>query len=458
MATATGRTTRHYFTRSQSAFTEPRVQDGTEAVKLKTALVFSKKQNAQVREDYHPETRDPVEDIQLGVDCTLSATAYMLGVGTQGSGPDIHEAYKTAFSETTLTGTEISGAPIPSTTQFKLASDNLEIGNIGKIDVEDGDDKVIEQRYFSVVAKDGSDVLTIFPPFENAPSAGDVVKTVVQYKPTLSNADAITCYRSDNLAGQMGIGCKFHKFTWKFSQGNPGELNLEGQCRDVIQSVRTKIDQSGGIDDSQTSITVTGAGIEEGSILCCEEELMFVAGVSEDGIDLTVTRGYNSTTASSHNNETEIGAYEPDETTSGSPIRGLHGGVWLGTTPADACFLMAEEVSIEIDEKTSFGHYFGDEGKAPIASNTENRTVFWSIVCYLDSAAAKMMRLMISNSALKAFLQAGKDDGRACAFYSPSVQFDIPEIPDAAGELVKVTLQSRACLAQNGEDSISFAF
>lgn len=458
MATATGRYTRHYFTGSQSTFSEPKAPSGTDAVKLKSALIFSKKQNAQNREDYHPVTRDAVEDIQLGIDCLLSATAYMLGAGTQGNSPDIGEAYTTAFTKSIIAETTVSGTPAPSTTEFKLASDNLELGDIGKIDVEDGSGNVIEQRYFSVVDKDVSDVLTIFPPLDNAPSTGDVVKAVALYNLALSNSGAITCYRSDNLIGQMGIGCKFHKFNWKFAQGNPGELSLEGQCRDVIQSVHTQIDESGGIDDSQTSFSIDDAGIEKGAIIACEDELMLVTGVSASGTDLTVTRGYNGTTPTAHSDDTDIGPYEPEETTSGSPIRGLYGGVWLGNDPTDALFIMAEEVSIEIDEKTSYGHYFGDEGKAPVTSNTENRAVSWSIVCYLDLAAVKMIRLMISNSTLKVFLQAGKADGGACAFYSPVVQFDVPEIPDAAGELVKVTLQSRTSLTENGEDSIAFAF
>lgn len=451
MTIAKGIFTHHYFSTNQGSFDVAKVQTGNDGVKLKTALVMNKIQNAQSRDDYHPSTRDEVEDIPLDINCALSATAYVLGAGTQGNPPDVDSALTTAFEKRVTVATTVAASPAPSTTTFKLDSDNLEAGDMGKIDVEDGNGKVVEQRYFHVVSKDGSDVLTIAPPLSSAPTAGDNVHAVVNYNLAKENTDAITCYRSDNLIGEMAVGSKFQRFVWKFTQGQPGELSVEGQCQNVIRSIHTFIDEAGGINDTVTQFDVKEQGTQAGAILCCEDELMLIDQVS--GSTLTVTRGYNGTAAAAHNDATEIGPYEPDENTAGSPIRGLFGGVWLGTD-----FIKAEEVVVEIDEGTRFIHYFGDDGKSDTVANPENRKVSWSIVAFLDKATASKVKRLTENETMSVFVQAGKASGRGCAFYSPKAQFNVPIIPDSKGDLVKITLETRAVLGATGEDSVCFGY
>ena len=453
MTHATGISTRHYVTGYQSDFETPAVPSGSNAVRLKSAIVFDKTQNAETRDDYHPGTRDALEDVPLDTQCRWSATAYVLGASTQGGFPDLDSLYQTAFSGAATTATTVAGSPTPTTTQFKLVDDNLVVGDIAKIDVEDASGQVIEKRYFQVAEKDGSDVLTIHPPLDNAPCAGDAVKAVANYRLAVSSANAVTAYRSDNLIGEMGIGCKGHLFTFKFAKGQPGELILEGQCRDVIRSIHTTLD--GGIDDSQTSVDVALAGIEVGAIVSCEDELMQVSGIDADGKGLTIVRGANATTPAAHGDGCAIGPYEPTESTSGSPIRGLFGGVWLGNS---GVFIKADEVSVQIDEQTIYPGHLGDGGKAGWAFNPENRKVSWSVICYLDPTVARQVQMITANSPLKVFFQAGRDDGRGCAISSSKVQFHVPEIPDSKGEPVKVTLESRAVLGTSGEDSIRFAF
>lgn len=454
MTTASGIFTRHYFT-PQSHFETAASPSGTDGAKLKTALTFTKSQNSEIRDDFHPGTRDLMEDVPLNIKVSMQGTAYVLGGSAQGDAPDLDDVYQTAFSRVITTGSTVAASPAPSVNQFKLASDNLDVGQLGKIDVTNADGDVIEKRYFTVLSKNESDVLTIWPALDHAPMGGDVVKAVVNYGLTLFNSNAVTCHRSDNLVGEMGIGGKFHKFLWKFAMGQTGELIIDGQCRDLIRSIFTTLDEIGGIDDSQTEFSVATDGNEVGAVLACEDERMLVTGVSEDGLTLTVQRGYDDTTPAAHDDQTQIGPCQPESSTVGSPVRGLFGGIWLDS---DSRFIKADEISISIDEKTRYVGFFGDEGKAKAVVNADNREIVWEMLCHLDETTASKVRKATANSALKAFCQAGKDDGRGCAFYSPKVQFDTPEIPDSRGDLVRVTLKSRAVLGSSGEDAVSFGF
>jgi hypothetical protein len=460
MSIAKGVLTHHYFTGVQGDFETPKGPASDHEVKLKSALTFVKTQNAEPRDDYHPNTRDLLEETPLGIDCTLSATAYVLGGGAQGLGPDVSSALETAFAMSFNNATSV--AAVTDENNFTLTDTNeLGLHDIGKIDISDGAGNVVGQRYFVVIAKSSQDdELTVFPSLPIVPVVGDVIKSVVNYNLMVSNPNAITCHRSDNVVGEMGVGCKFHGFNWRFAQGQTGELSLEGQCRDVVRSVHTTITTSGGIDDTQTDFTVADRGIEAGAVINCQSELMYVTRAS--GSELIVTRGFQSTVPAVYAQDTAIGPYEPDGSTHGSPIRGIFGGVWIGVSALNYIELKAEEVTVHIDEKTQYVHWFGGEGKAKLADNPENREVSWSIVCYLDADTAEMVKYMTANTAMKVFFQAGQADGAGCAFYSPYVQFNVPEIPDAKGELVKVTLSSRAVMADpffaDKENSIQFGY
>jgi hypothetical protein len=455
MTTAAGIYSRHYFS-TQSDFTTPKEPAGSDAVKLKTALTFSKTQNHELREDFHPTTRDVLEDTPLDITVSMSTTGYVLGGAAQGTAPDLTDAYKTAFTQESISATTVASDNTTST--IKLTDDYLDVGDIGKVDITDGSGNVIEKRYFAVTGK-SSDVLTCFPPFENAPQVGDAVKAIVNYFLGLSNSSAITCHRSDNVVGEMGVGGKFHSFTWRFSRGQTGEVSMEGQCRDLIRSVHTTLD--GPINDSVTTITVDHSGIEPGAILELDDgtnsELIQVGNLNTSNPKIleNCTRDFDGGGAYAFLDGDAIGPYQPDETTTGSPIRGLYGGIWLDD---EGMFVKADEASITIDERTLYHGYLGDEGKSAAVENPENREVRWELTCYLDQDSATKMRKSVANETLKCFCQAGQDDARGCAFYSPKVQFNAPEFPDGKGELIKVTLTSRAVMGASGEDSVVFAF
>ena len=441
MTYSNGSSQRHYFTGTEAVFGQAQPPVGSGAARLKTALVARRTQNHELRDDYRPGTRDSLEDVALDVSVLLSCSAYLMGGGTQGQAPDFSPIYKTAFVENALAAGTVAASPTPTTESFKLASGSLEPGEIAKL----GD------RMFVVTAKDDEDVLSIFPALPQVPVAGDLIGAAVNYNLTHGTPDPITCYRSDNVSGEIITGAKFSKFTFGFKQGGLCTVDAEGQGRELIRLLHTTL--NGDINDVIDTVAVSHGGIESGAVLSCESELLLVTAVDATGKELVVVRGAFGSTAAAHLSGTAIGPYEPEEATSGAPIPGLFGGIWI-----DGETISAEEATVAVDEKTLYGSAYGDGGLASFVANPEKREVTLSITAYLNETALDKARAASKNMPVPVFLQGGKSNGRCCAVYLPKVLLDLEEIPDAKGELTKVTFVSRAVLAENGEDSFALAF
>jgi len=67
------------------------------------------------------------------------------------------------------------------------------------------------------------------------------------------------------------------------------------------------IDESGGIDNSQTTFVVDNSEyFKEGDIILVEDELMWVSSIAFSTDTLTVSRGFAGTTAAAHNDNTVV--------------------------------------------------------------------------------------------------------------------------------------------------------
>ena len=74
--------------------------EGGHAVKLLKMWEITPLHNAEIRQDYHPDTRDACEDIPLDQGPhEVTGESYLLGAGTQGAAPDLDNVYSTAFEK-----------------------------------------------------------------------------------------------------------------------------------------------------------------------------------------------------------------------------------------------------------------------------------------------------------------------------------------------------------------------
>ena len=458
MPIAKGLYTKVYCSAAQDDIKTTKLHAGTDAVKCLETVVFTKDLSNIVRDDYHADTRSPVATVDGNEVCSFTATLYALSSGAQGTVSDIGTLLDTIFLQSANAATTV--ASDMTTTEMKLTADELDVGDIGKVNVEDADGNVIERRYFYVTAKtDPALVMTITPPLTTAPTALDVIPAIVQFNHTIENQGKwVTLYRSDNVMGEMGIGCQAGKLTFTFETGQIGELGIEGLAREIIRSVHTTITDD-PLTDAATTINVTHEGIEAGAVLnliqaadASNVEQVLVGAVSGKVLS-QCTRSYGADTAKAFAVGDKIGPYEPTETTAGNPIRGIYGGVWINEVQ-----FKTTKVTLTLDEKTMYAHFFGDDGLAEVAENPEDREIIWEIELYLETAVAEHLADAVKSTSVAVFMQAGQTDGRGVAFYSPAVEFENPVLGDSKGELTKVTLTSRAVLSTSGENAIVFGY
>lgn len=467
MTTGISNRTHVYVSAAEGTFGTPAEVLATSAIRVKSC-VFTPERKSELREDYHPTTRDPLENVELQKDFTFATTVYGLGSGTQGTAPDIDDLLKTMLDDSNdVSATTVAASPAPAVDEFKLTADNVAADQIFKIDVKDAAGVVIEQKYLACVSKDGGDVLTVFPPLANAPHGTElaVVKDTNNYETQLTPANTVTMVKSGNMHGEVGVSSRLSKLTYKFTDGEPSEITGEGPCRRIGRVVSTTL--NGGINDSVTTVVVHDPGISVDALLLCESELMHVTAVNATGLSLTVTRGFGSSAAAAHSDAVAVTPISYTDTTAGNVIRGLYGGVWIENIGNTADFLCCKEVTVEIDDKAMPKHYIGDEGYAADVNNPANREVKWSITAYMTEEMAEAIKQAITADSTKVMLMAGAwagsvnsydTDGRAVCLYSKAVVWNEPAITETAGELLQVTLESKAVLAVSGEDAIRIAY
>ena len=458
MTQGLGLYTHNYASADQDDISTPKAHAGTDAIKLTSKIVFAEAANITPRDDYHPDTRDNLEADQGNKECSWTAESYLLSSGTQGTAPDIASILTTAFSASTNAASEVT-ADATTTTTLKMDADNLPTGAIGKIAIESASDSgvVSENRYFRVASNTGG-ALVIDPPFANAPKENDTVSATTQYNTALQDTSYISLHSSDNVLGEMGLGSKLSKLDISVTQGEAGMVTMEGLCRDVVNSVHTTL--SAGIDDSTTTVPVNASGNEVGAILLCGTEQMLVTVVDATGLSLTVERDYDGAVAAAHLISVAIGPYEPDETTAGSRIMSLCGGVWINDVQ-----YKTESVAISDDEKAVARFEFGDggTGNCQLAAGIdfpENRELSFETVIYVKTTneIADLKAKASAGTAVKVFVQVGTTDGRGAAFSMPAVKFEPFTVPDNKADKIKVTLTSAAVLGTSGEDAFVFAF
>jgi len=408
--------------------------------------------NREIRDDYHPDTRDILEVDDLDKTGTFEIPAYMLGGGTQGVAPDIDPILLTMFEKDSLSSTTV--ASDVSTTTFKAADDYFDVGDIVKIDIEDVNGNIIERRAVAITDK-AAGVCTYWPPTDNAPTAGDALKAMVNYKLEDDNTDSCSLYVTDNVDGSQGNGCKLTDIAWSCEKGQQGKVDLKGIVKEKFKAITTTLD--GALLIGDTTVTFTKQGFEEGSIAYIEDSVTndeaIKLGPTTDGKTFTnCTRSYGAGAAAAHADTTIARPYKYTDTTVGQTIIATAGNVWIGNS-AGAFAICVDSINVQVQSNSEGVSCFGDETIDSI-QNAANRTVSVSLEgAKVNDNYLELMAMVDRGDTLRVFIQAGQTDARHQSFYLPKVKFESRDESGEKGQVRANGFTSVACLYDT-DDSI----
>jgi hypothetical protein len=437
---ALGRMTTNYGVIEATAGT-PVVPTGASFIENRSGFDFAQGQNSALRDDFVSTSGSSGPTVLTDKSPTWSSASYSLAGALTIVNND--PLLQTAFTKGTTANDVISASPVPSTTQFKVDGAAITAaGECALVHPTGG------EKQYAWVTDVTAGLITVYPPLTVAPTAGDNAYGTDVWSTARENSVTATLYSSDNLTGTMAPGSFISTIDFNFAKGELVDIAMTGGSKELIQSIHTTL--SAEIDDAVTTVPVTDAGNDVGAILSCESELMLVTAISS--LDLTVTRGYNSTTPATHLISVAIGPYEPVAVTSGSPIPGVAGGAWINST-----LMKTDVTTISMDMKNLGNMAFGSETYCSKES-PERREISISPTLQVDRAA--MAKFPDLGSPVPFAIQAGETQGTSCGIYAPAVKFDKPDTTREAGAILTVALQSTSVsdgLTSNSDIYIAFA-
>ncbi len=458
-----------YATKPQSDLATQRVVEKEDALKLLKMWEISPVHNAEIREDYHPHTRDATQDIPLDQGPhEITGESYLLGGQNQGAAPDLGHVYATAFAEK-IAGAAVQTVDETESNRITLAPADgyWDKGDLLKVKSENQD------RYVLALNKTGDEpdpkVYTVWPPFDHLLKTDDPVSANVNYRLMNDNYDAITTYTVDEATAVTGVGAAFSRFTFTFARGKTARVEMSGQCREIKRLHKTSLDAALG-DDPQNdrTIVLSNSSCESGAVIHLMEgqtkNEYILLGDTEDNVTFeNCTRGFGGSVPASFSEGQIVAGYDLEDETNGMPIRGLTGGITIGKADDEKRAVLMPpdaEATVTIDEKQKMIGYFGDGGKVMFKLSPENREVTLAMAGYCDLSMIENIIETVKDTPIRVMIQCGTTDGGSFAIAMPKVLFHPPLIGDSKGDIAKVSLESRAVLfdSDNNIDSVVFAY
>ena len=347
-----------YFCKVQSAITaaaDPAAADAFRALDVTLDPV----NETQTRDD-NDQGRDipSVVEFEDGPH-TAKISAYVLPA-TAGTAPDLDPVLNSTLEKTTRASVTMDTG-VPTTTVFQTTDTGIySAGDIIAIPIELGSSEIEANVVDSVSTASGIDTITLENTLSFTPDADTVIPANVQYKPRnqLSSTNYFTLYKFSAIGVQAIAGCIFTNINISVARGEKAKIEFDVTGRHSFGSGELVLD--GGIDDSETSISVTEAtagrfyGIDSNHPLhfYMDDEIVKVTGTDDDG-SMTIDRAEKGTDAASHDDGTVLYPYAPPVATTdlnGVPIPGIQG------------FCKLDDLSYSI---TSMG-FSSDEGIVPV--------------------------------------------------------------------------------------------
>jgi len=383
-------------------------------------------------------------------------------------GQDPHHSLvlsKGGFTEQTNTSTTVAASPSPTTTTFDVASaSNLAVGQLIKIS-NTTDGEIIRQ----ISALSGTSV-TVRPAMTSAPTASDAVDNGdgwLENTTQGSNLDIFTLYRwilTDQIA--VGEGCFVDTISIEAGQDANVVLKADGPARKVSMGHRGQLNGAIG-STSSTSITVDDGSLYDVNVpIYIGTEAMLVTAVS--GQTLTVTRGYDGTTAATHSDNDPVLAYKPTLSyAAATPISSLDVDVYVWEGDGNAPILLgAGQANLSIKNGAKvIGPAMGETVAAHHFTTSDRREITFELNAWLtvgdgSSKEARWIRNGLAADTVGVMVVAGTPSsagGGVFAWIAPTAKVQAPAIDTGADGEIPITISGNARGTTSEDDEFAMA-
>tara|TARA_R100001594_G_scaffold25875_3_gene50417 strand:+ start:2685 stop:4088 length:1404 start_codon:yes stop_codon:yes gene_type:complete len=429
-----------------------------DALRVVTASVNGKSPLVEYADKRGTSTALGVIDQKRTAEFSLECYAYLPARGTNPDWYDllVHGGWQEVSDLSSATTTVSGGSS--TTTQVDLASSSgFTVGGAAIIETGNGTG-AYEIRRITAVDTGGTNI-TVTPKLQNTPAASANVKGAIMLKPKDSKdttPDSVTLWAFNNRSADRIIGGVSGSQSISMGGDEAARMTVSGTGRQDNRMVSTTLNDSGGINSSVTSFTVSnGAAIPADASATTpyyyqmEDEVFKIIGVSGNTITTATRQSYAGMgSAAAHADGLEFYPFQPAGTYGGTPIPATSGQLVVGGE-----ILQAGSVSVEVDQGIVYReNVMGDSyvvdgyvgGMRAVSATLDG----WS---FYDSTMIKAMEAR-ERTAVSVHAQQGEAEGAILGIEMPNFYMEEPDM-DRGGDEVTVSLTGKA-FGSSSEDEI----
>jgi len=372
-----------------------------------------------------------------------SAEFYLYTPGTAATSPDWHDLFVNCFplqQAAAVADTAVVGSSSTTTTVDVTDGTGVNFTDDISCITVNGETR----RITNINSVPSPDVLTVSPPFSAAPSAADTVTSGLTYYPNDANdvtPAGATIWLGNNAHMWRLTGCVGTSMA--INGGGDGAIRctVSGRAREGRLLFTTTMNDSGGIDNAVTTVTVTSDDcipddvsvtnpyyltISKGA--ATEEQVKVTAKAANV---LTIVRGRPSGTPQTHADGVTMEPYWPAGTYLGSPIPATGGHAYMAST-----LTQIETFGVDLDpgilareDQHGAAYKFADYvlGRRTVTTRLET----WSI----NNPQMLRVRDALQRVGVEVFEQQGDTTGSIIAIACPSTFCEAPDFAFDDGEV-----------------------
>jgi len=416
-----------------------------DAVRAITAAANAKAPFAMFEDKRGTSTPLGVINQKRTAEFSLECYAYTT---TRGTAPDWSEMLTSGGWQVTVGSGDATSATGGTTTVITTAdTTNWAIGDAAIIETGLASGSYEIRRITNLTTNTN---FTVSPALRNTPASGANILAGIIYKPKDAKdttPDALTLWAANNRSIDRIIGGVVGTTSLSMGGDEAARITFSGTGRRGDRLVATTLNDSGGINNSVTTFTVTDGTVIPSDASAnlpfyfkMEDEVFKVIGVS--GTTVTVdTRGSTGLGggAATHADGLEFYPYQPTGTFAGTPIPATSGSISVG-----GANFRASTVTVEVDQGIIFReNEHGDAfqvngyvgGRRAVTASLEG----WS---FYDSTMIAALSA-VTRTSKQVLVQQGESEGGIMAVELPTFKFEEPDM-DRGGDEVTVSMSGQA--------------
>ena len=434
----------------QAAYTTPNLYPvAADAVRVLSWTVDGKSPREAREDKFLTGTRIGSISMKKTVAWTMEVYAYTSGA--VGTAPDWSDLLLdgAGMQQTSGTGTTVSGGGSTTTVIDVVDASGFTVGGA----------LVISGELRRITAKDTvptPNTVTITPALSAAPADAVTVSSALSYRPDDDRSNlpkSGTLWLGNNSHLWRLTGAVAESLTFSGGGDGAARIQFSGFARASALQFPTTMNDSGGISDSDVSMTVTNGKAIPDDVsatnpyyIQIESEIIKVTAKSTN--TLTIARAQLSSSAVAHADALVIDPYQPAGTYAGEPVPATGGICKIAsvTTPVETWSVGYESGAVQRvdqhgDANKVAGFVQGMRAVTPTLSG-------WS---FYDTAMLHQADA-VNRTAVQAFAQQGDTAGSLLAVECPTVRFQVASFDGNADEVrLELTGEAEGTTAKEDE-------